>query len=99
MTIESTTDQPRGDNEMTMEPGFRFSNVSILSARNGASPSDCDGYAQNQPMGSWQVFEFEPLNHFEALELQLKTLGKRQSRILIEIWRKEYSDPPHLVSW
>jgi hypothetical protein len=79
-----------------MEPGFRFSNPIILSARNGTSPSDCDGYTQNQPMGSLQVLEFESLNHFEALEVQLKTLGKRQSRLLIEIWWKEYSDPPRL---
>jgi hypothetical protein len=79
-----------------MEPGFRFLNPRILSAQNGTSPSDCDGYTQNQPMGSWQILEFKPLNYFEALEVQLKTLGKRQSQLLIEIWWKEYSDPPWL---
>jgi hypothetical protein len=81
-----TTDQRRGYNEMPWNPGLDFQR--ILSARNDTSPSDFERYTQNQPMGSGQVFKFESLDHFdfEALEVQLKTLGKRQSRLFIKIW-------------
>jgi hypothetical protein len=42
--------------------------------------------------------EFDPLYHFEALEVHLKTFGERQSHLLVKIWRKVESISPHPVS-
>ena len=43
---------------------------------------------------SGRVLEFDPLDNVEAFKVQLKTSGKSQSRLLVEIWPKASSISP-----
>ena len=69
----------RGDKEIS-------SKLSFLDAPKWHFAVYCEGYTPWRPMGSGRVTKFGPLYNIEALELNLKTIGKRHNRLLVEIW-------------